>query len=119
VLGEARAAEMPKLDIPGAVLVCAGVMAALYGLTALDSDGTVRPVLSFVVSAILLGSFYLWERRTPAPLVRMFSPDVHGSSGYRAAFLSAAGLVVCFAALSLSQTRKEVQTSPNDESVIP
>jgi EmrB/QacA subfamily drug resistance transporter len=70
VLDEARAAKTPSLDIAGAVLVGAGVMAALYGLTTLERDGFVRPVLSFAASAVLLAAFFLWERRTPAPLVR-------------------------------------------------
>jgi MFS family permease len=70
VLDEARAVGTPRLDIAGAVLVGAGVMAALYGLTALERDGLVRPALSFAASAVLLAAFFLWERRAPAPLVR-------------------------------------------------
>jgi MFS family permease len=70
VLDEARAAERPALDAPGAVLICAGVMAAIYGLTTLDQGGAVRPVLSFAAGALLLTAFYRWEKRTPAPLVR-------------------------------------------------
>jgi EmrB/QacA subfamily drug resistance transporter len=70
VLDEARAAERPALDAPGAVLICTGVMAAIYGLTTLDQGGALPPVLSFVASAILLAAFYRWEKRTSAPLVR-------------------------------------------------
>jgi MFS family permease len=70
VLDEAGAAETARPDIAGAVLVGAGVMAALYGLTTLERDGFVRPVLSFAASTVLLAAFFFWERRTPAPLVR-------------------------------------------------
>jgi EmrB/QacA subfamily drug resistance transporter len=68
VLDETRATDRPKLDIGGAALVGAGLMAALYGLTAMERGITARPALT--ASAALLVTFFLWERRTPAPLVR-------------------------------------------------
>jgi MFS family permease len=71
VLDEARAANRPKLDIAGAVLVGSGVMAALYGFTTLERDGFARPALSFAASAVLLVTFFVWKRRTPVPLVRL------------------------------------------------
>jgi sugar phosphate permease len=70
VLDEARAAQRPTLDVPGAVLICTGAMAAIYGLTTLDQGGALRPIISFVASAVLLTAFYRWEKRAPAPLVR-------------------------------------------------
>jgi MFS family permease len=65
------AANRPKLDIAGAVLVGSGVMAALYGFTTLERDGFARPALSFAASAVLLVTFFVWGRRTPVPLVRL------------------------------------------------
>ena len=65
------AANRPKLDIAGAVLVGSGVMAALYGFTTLERDGFARPALSLAASAVLLVTFFVWERRTPVPLVRL------------------------------------------------
>jgi sugar phosphate permease len=44
-------------------------MAAIFGLTTLNQPGILRPVASFVTSAILLTAFYRWEKRTPAPLI--------------------------------------------------
>jgi len=70
VLDEARPARRPQLDAPGAVLICTGVMAALFGLTTLNQPGAVRPAVSFGAGAILLIAFYRWEKRTPAPLIR-------------------------------------------------
>lgn len=82
VLHEARTAGRAALDAPGAALICTGVMAVIYGLTTLDQGGALRPVLSFVAGAILLTSFYWWEKRTPSPLVRI---DILGVRSLRAA----------------------------------
>jgi EmrB/QacA subfamily drug resistance transporter len=70
VLDEARGAQARQLDVPGAVLICTGVMAALFGLTMLNHPGTLRPIISFAVSAVLLIAFYRREKRTSAPLIR-------------------------------------------------
>jgi hypothetical protein len=82
------AANRPKLDIAGAVLVGWGVTAALYGFTTLERDGFAHPALSFAASAVLLVTFFVWERRTPVPLVRLEVLRVRSSEPPRAASVS-------------------------------
>jgi MFS family permease len=61
-----------RLDIGGAVLASTGLIALLFGLTGIEHDGinAPRPLLSLLAAALLLVGFVLWERRTPAPLMR-------------------------------------------------
>jgi hypothetical protein len=54
-----------------------------------------------------------------AAIFSTFSGGPRDSAGYRAAFLAAAGIVVCLAALSLSQTRARAHVPPNDEPAVP
>jgi EmrB/QacA subfamily drug resistance transporter len=60
-------------DVAGALLVTAGLVALLLGLTRVESQGlaapaTIGPVLA---GLLLLTAFVGWERRVPAPLVRL------------------------------------------------
>jgi EmrB/QacA subfamily drug resistance transporter len=71
VLKESRPAERPKLDVPGAVVVTAGLLALVYGLTRAGERGWGDSLAlgALAVGLSLLVAFYLVERVTLAPLV--------------------------------------------------
>ena len=71
VLTESRPDERPKLDLPGAVTVTAGLLAIVFGLTRAGerSWGDPSALASLAAGAALLGAFWLVEKRTAAPLV--------------------------------------------------
>ncbi|MFC8845617.1 MULTISPECIES: MFS transporter [unclassified Micromonospora] len=71
VLTESRPAERPRLDVPGAVTVTAGLLALVYGLTIAGEKSWTDPVAlgSLAVAAVLLITFFMIERRAEAPLV--------------------------------------------------
>jgi EmrB/QacA subfamily drug resistance transporter len=60
-----------KLDLPGAVLVTAGLLLVVFGFSRASSAGwTDSGVLtSLILAAALLTSFILWERHTAEPLL--------------------------------------------------
>lgn len=61
----------PRFDLPGVVLVSAGLVALVYACTAAISDGwRSRTVIALLAtSAVLLATFVAREARTPAPLL--------------------------------------------------
>ncbi|MFF1507554.1 MFS transporter [Streptomyces sp. NPDC058326] len=61
VLKESRPAVRPRLDVPGAITVTAGLLALVYGLT--------TEPLALVAGAALLVAFWFVERRSASPLV--------------------------------------------------
>ncbi|WUH93118.1 MFS transporter [Streptomyces sp. NBC_00433] len=60
-----------RLDIPGVILVSAGLVALVYGFTRADSDGWTAGITLglFVASVVLLVAFVFVESRVPAPLL--------------------------------------------------
>ncbi|HET9422199.1 MAG TPA: MFS transporter [Nocardioides sp.] len=61
-----------RFDLVGAVMVTAGMVAAVFGLVALgEAHEVARGVSALVLSALLLALFVRHERRSPAPLVRL------------------------------------------------
>lgn len=60
-----------RLDVPGAVLVTAGVAALVAALTDAGEQGWGRPapLAGFAVSAVLLAGFLIVEARSPYPLM--------------------------------------------------
>lgn len=71
VIKESRPAERPRLDLPGALTVTGGLLALVYGLTQAGAHGwTATPALSGLVAGVLLlGVFFLVERKVDQPLV--------------------------------------------------
>ncbi|PVZ08442.1 DHA2 family efflux MFS transporter permease subunit [Actinomycetospora cinnamomea] len=71
VVRESRAAGRPGLDVTGAVLVTAGLVALVYGVVSTETEPwTSVPVLgSLVAAAVLLTAFVLVQRRVRDPLV--------------------------------------------------
>jgi len=71
VLTESRPARRPKMDLPGAVTVTAGLLALVYGLTRAGERGFADPVAlgGLAAGAVLLVAFWFVERRAASPLV--------------------------------------------------
>jgi EmrB/QacA subfamily drug resistance transporter len=62
----------PPLDIPGALLSIAGLVALVWAIIE-GPHGWTDPkvVVGFALAAVLLGTFVWWERRTPVPMLDM------------------------------------------------
>jgi EmrB/QacA subfamily drug resistance transporter len=72
LLRESRDANVKTFDIPGAVLVTAGLSSFVYAITQAGQDGWLagRTIGFFAVSLALLAGFVGWELRHPEPLMR-------------------------------------------------
>lgn len=95
-LPESRA-ERPerRLDVAGALLVTAGLMMLLFGVTRVERAASTA-VLPLLGGAALVAAFVAWERRAPAPLVRFGILRVRS---LRAAAVGAAANSVAFTAI--------------------
>lgn len=62
VIDESRAHPRAKLDVPGAVTVTGGLLAVIYAV--IEKSPT-----SAVVGVLLLGAFWIIQRRSPMPLM--------------------------------------------------
>jgi EmrB/QacA subfamily drug resistance transporter len=73
LLSESRDATVRSFDVPGAVLVTAGLSLVVYSITQAGEVGWLagRTVTTFAVAVALLGAFVAWERRHPEPLMRL------------------------------------------------
>ncbi len=101
---ESRDEEARGFDIAGAVLVTGGLTALVYSLVKLNDDtvSSGTKVLTFVLSAVLLGAFVVVQRRTAAPLLpfRLFrSRSLLGAD--LTALLVGAGVFAMFFFLTL------------------
>jgi EmrB/QacA subfamily drug resistance transporter len=72
LLTESRDTSVRSFDVPGGVLVTAGLSTLVYSITQAGSDGWLAPttVGFFVGSLVLLAAFVGWELRHPEPLMR-------------------------------------------------
>ncbi len=61
----------PKLDFVGAGLSIVGLVSLVYGLIEAPTDGwgSGRIVAAFLIGAVVLGLFVLWERRSDHPML--------------------------------------------------
>lgn len=73
LLPEFRTPERPRLDVPGAVTVTAGLLSLIYALSTAAAQGFGRAdVLTTLVAGLaLLTAFTVIESRTAAPLVSL------------------------------------------------
>ena len=73
LLTESRDAHVKSFDIPGAVLVTAGLSSLVYAITKAGTDGWLATptVAFFAASVFLLAGFVAWELRHPEPLMRL------------------------------------------------
>lgn len=98
------------LDLPGAVLVTAGVTLGSYGLVETGAYGWASPavVVPLIGGIALLAAFLAWERRTREPLLPLeFLLDRRRDLGLVGVALTAAssGLVFFLLPLGLQQER--------------
>jgi EmrB/QacA subfamily drug resistance transporter len=72
LLDESRDASVKRFDVPGAVLVTAGLVSLVYAITQAGQHGWLGSgtVAFFVAAVVLLAGFVAWERRHPEPLMR-------------------------------------------------
>jgi EmrB/QacA subfamily drug resistance transporter len=91
--------EQGKLDPVGAVLSIVGISALVYGLIQAPDKGWGAPetIGAFVVAAIVLGAFVMWELRVDEPMLdmRFFrNPSFStGSGGMLLVFLAMYGVM--------------------------
>jgi EmrB/QacA subfamily drug resistance transporter len=72
LLTESRDARVKRFDVPGAVLVTAGLSLLVYAITEAAREGWLagQTIAFFATSVALLAAFVGWELRHPEPLVR-------------------------------------------------
>jgi len=72
LLDESRDARVKTFDLPGAVLVTAGLSSLVYAITQAGQEGWLagRTIGFAAASLILLAGFVGWELRHPEPLMR-------------------------------------------------
>lgn len=60
-----------RIDVPGAILAAAGVLALVHAIVRGNDDGwdSVGVIVELAAGALLLIGFLVWQARTPAPLV--------------------------------------------------
>lgn len=73
ILQESRGSGRPALDVPGAVTVTGGLLAAVYGLTRAGETTWNDPqaLAALGVAAVLLSAFWWVEQRVPSPLIAL------------------------------------------------
>jgi EmrB/QacA subfamily drug resistance transporter len=60
-----------RIDVPGAILAAAGVLALVHAIVRGNDDGwdSAGVIAELVLGSLLLAAFVLWQTRTPAPLI--------------------------------------------------
>ncbi|MEU3608495.1 MFS transporter [Streptomyces sp. NPDC035033] len=73
LLTESRTPDRPRLDVPGAATVTAGLLALIYALTtaAEHGFGGADVLVTLAAGLVLLAAFVVVESRHPAPLVSL------------------------------------------------
>ncbi|MFC4050346.1 MFS transporter [Actinomadura syzygii] len=73
LLPESRDPAAPRVDLAGALLSMAGIVALVYGVIEAPSRGWSDPVVlgSFVLSVLLITGFVGWERRAAEPMLNL------------------------------------------------
>ncbi|PBC97641.1 drug resistance transporter, EmrB/QacA subfamily [Streptomyces sp. OV198] len=110
VVGESRSAQRTKsFDVAGAVTLTAGLVLLIFtlGQTVSDSDvPTGRVVGGFILSAILLVSFIVIERRAKEPLMPLGifrRPSLRAANGIAILLLGTCVTLFFFASLFMQQ----------------
>src|SRR3954451_15402339 len=104
LLQESRDARVRRFDLPGAVLVTAGLSSLVYGMTRAGQDGWLAPqtLVVFGVALALLAGFVTWELRHPEPLMRFGILQTRTVSGANVAgFIMGTALFSMFLMLTL------------------
>ncbi|BDT98166.1 MFS transporter [Nocardia sputorum] len=99
LLAKHAATERPKLDIPGTVVVTAGLFGIVYGFSHAESDGWTNGVtLAFLLGGAALIAVFAWlETRVAHPLLpmRIVLDRMRGTS-YLTVFVMGIGMFAIF-----------------------
>jgi EmrB/QacA subfamily drug resistance transporter len=104
LLTESRDARVRTFDVPGGVLVTAGLSSLVYAITQAGQQGWLagRTVGFFAVALALLAGFGVWERRHSEPLMRFEIFQIRTVSGANVAgFILGTALFAMFLMLTL------------------
>lgn len=94
-----RSGPRPKLDIPGTILVSAGLFGVVYGFSRADTDGWDSPWAwgSLIAAAVLLAAFALWQLRAAHPLLPLpIVLDRNRGASYLSILIAGAGMFGVF-----------------------
>lgn len=89
----------PRLDLPGTVLVSAGLFGVVYGFANAETEGWDSPLSWAVltVAAVLLAAFVLWQRRAAHPLLPLaILTDRNRSAAYLSIAIAGASMFGIF-----------------------
>ena len=96
---ESRSSGERHYDLPGALMVTAGLLSLVYGFTKAETNGWGSPltVSLLVAGAVLVAAFVAWEQRAANPLlpIRVVLDRDRGGS-FLASFLVGIGLMGTF-----------------------
>jgi len=104
LLKESRDASVKAFDVPGGVLVTAGLSSLVYAITQAGQDGWLAggTLAFFAASLTLLVGFVVWELRHPEPLMRLGILRIRTVSGANVAgFIMGTALFAMFLMLTL------------------
>jgi EmrB/QacA subfamily drug resistance transporter len=104
LLKESRDASVRRFDVPGGVLVTAGLSSLVYAITQAGQNGWLAgsTLAFFAASLTLLVSFVAWELRHPEPLMRLGILRLKTVSGANAAgFIMGTAMFAMFLMLTL------------------
>ncbi|MDH2444556.1 MFS transporter [Amnibacterium sp. CER49] len=94
-----RTGPRPRLDVPGTLLVSAGLFGLVYGFSNAESDGWGSPATwGFLAAAgVLLTAFVAWQRRAGHPLLPLgILRDRNRSAAYASVMVAAIGMFGVF-----------------------
>ncbi|MGW5470168.1 MFS transporter [Streptomyces chartreusis] len=96
-LAESRAGEGRRLDLPGAVLVTAGLATLAFGISQTEAAGWTAPdtVVPLLAGLALIGAFLAVEARTAAPLMPLGLLRVRAVASANAAMFLCGSAMFC------------------------
>lgn len=89
----------PRLDLPGTVLVSAGLFGVVYGFAQAETAGWGSPLswIPLTAAVVLLTAFVLWQRRAGHPLLPLaILTDRNRSAAYLAILIAGASMFGIF-----------------------
>ncbi len=101
---ESKAKGDRHYDIPGTILATLGLVSLVYGFSQAGSKGwhSVDSWGFFIIAAILLVGFVIWENKTTTPLLPMrIVLEINRGGTYLASFIVGVGLFAVFLFLSI------------------
>ncbi|WP_371029067.1 MFS transporter [Pseudoclavibacter sp. JSM 162008] len=95
----ARTGPRPKLDIPGTLLVSAGLFALVYGFSHAETDGWDSPLTWGMLAGavVFLAGFVVWQTRAGHPLFPLhIVRDRNRGAAYLSVMIAGAGMFGVF-----------------------